>query len=250
MDTNIDLRKRLLELADKAYSENRFIFTDFLNVAQMSEFYQMEREFNYVGATAFGGSKDNERCMVRFGSPEILGYEESFPIAILRVVPVAKKFADKLTHRDFLGSVLGLGLEREKIGDIFINENEGYIFADEAISEYIIDNLSKVKHTVVKVSLANKVPEVFFTLKEEVLTVSSNRIDAIIARLYNLSRESALKYFVEGKVFINGINTTENAKKLKDKDIVSVRGFGKFIFEKELGETKKGRLRVSVSKYV
>ena len=199
--------------------------------------------------------------MVRFGSPEMFGYDEPYPITLLKLYPAMAKFAETLTHRDYLGSLVGLGIEREKIGDIIIprSRTDGnsiekhtvYVFVTEEISDYIIDNLSYVKHTNIRIERCEEVPdEVAPQLEELSVIVSSNRLDAIVAKLYNLSREQALKLFVEGKVFLNGINMTGNARSLKEGEVVSVRGYGKFIFNGEGGNTKKDKLYIKVSKYV
>ena len=120
------LINRINELAEKSYSENRFVFTDFLDMSQLSTYYSLERDLSYVGTSVSGGTK---------------------------------KFSDALTHRDFLGSVIGLGIERTKLGDIIVRDNEGYIFVNESISEYITENLSKVKHTNVRVEKCLDIPE-------------------------------------------------------------------------------------------
>ena len=245
------LINRINELAEKSYSENRFVFTDFLDMSQLSAFYSLERDLEYVGTTVSGGTEGCERCMVRFGSPDSLGYDEAFPIVLLHISPVQKKFSDTLTHRDFLGSVIGLGIERTKLGDIIVRDNEGYIFVSESISEYILENLSKVKHTNVRVKKCLDIPEaVAPKFSEESIIVSSNRLDAIIARVYKLSRDLAVRYISEGKVFLSGRQMTENAKQLKAGDIVSVRGKGKFIFEGEGGNTRKDKLYINIKKYV
>ena len=245
------LINRINELAEKSYSENRFVFTDFLDMSQLSSFYSLERDLAYVGTSVSGGTEGCERCMVRFGTPESLGYDEAFPIVMLHISPVQKKFSDALTHRDFLGSVIGLGIERTKLGDIIVRDNEGYIFVSESISEYILENLSKVKHTNVRVEKCLDIPEaVAPKFAEESIIVSSNRLDAIIARVYKLSRDLAVRYISEGKVFLSGRQMTENAKQLKSGDTVSVRGKGKFIFEGEGGSTKKDKLYIKIKKYV
>ena len=244
------LINRINELAEKSYSENRFVFTDFLDMSQLSSFYSLERDLAYVGTSVSGGTEGCERCMVRFGTPESLGYDEAFPIVLLHISPVQKKFSDALTHRDFLGSVIGLGIERTKLGDIIVRDNEGYIFVSESISEYILENLSKVKHTNVRVEKCLDIPEaVAPKFAEESMIVSSNRLDAIIARVYKLSRDLAVRYISEGKVFLSGRQMTENAKQLKSGDTVSVRGKGKFIFEGEGGSTKKDKLYIKIKKY-
>ena len=251
MSTDNSLINRMNELAERAYSENRFLFTDFLDMSQLSVFYSAENDFSFAGTSVSGGAEGCERCIVRFGSPEALGYEENFPIALLHVRPVQKKFSDTLTHRDFLGSVIGLGIERTKLGDIIVNDNEGYIFVSEGISDYIIENLTGVKHTSVKVERCSEIPEALSPkFSEESIIVSSNRLDAIIARVYKLSRDLAVRYISEGKVFLNGRQMSENAKALKAGDTVSVRGKGKFIFEGEGGNTRKDKLYINIKIYI
>ncbi len=245
------IKKRFEELAERAYAENRFLFTDFLDMSQLACFYDMERDLSYAGTLISGGSDGCERCMIRFGSPDSTGYDEAFPICILRISPLQKKFSEALTHRDFLGSLIGLGLERTKLGDIVVGDNEAYVFVSDSIVEYIIETLDKVKHTSVKVEKCEEIPENLAPkLQEESLIVSSNRLDAIIAKVYNISRDTAVRCISEGKVSINGREMTGNAKGLKPGDIVSVRGKGKFIFESEGGTTRKDKLYISIKRYV
>ena len=251
MKSGSDIEKRYKELADSSYSENRYVFTDFLDMLQLSAFYGMENELKYAGVTVSGGTEGCERCMIRFGSEENCGYEEAFPIVLLHISPLQKKFSETLTHRDFLGSVIGLGIERTKLGDLYVRENECYIFVSDTISEYILENLSSVKHTSVKVKTVDSVPDTIAPkLEEESIIVSSNRLDAIIARVYKLSREPAIKLISEGKVFINGREMTGNAKSLKEGDVVSVRGRGRFIYDGDDGVTRKNKLNVRIKRYV
>ena len=256
MDTGIDVRKRLLELSEKSYRENRYVFTDFLNVSQLSGYYEMKREFAQSGSSVFGGMDGCERCIVRFGSEELFGYEQDYPIVVLKISPVNRKFAENLGHRDFLGSIIGLGLEREKLGDIFVSKDEkyrgdAYAFVVDSIADYIIENLGYVRHTHIKVEICNDIPDdICFHLEDASIIVSSNRLDAIIAKIYNMSRDKALKCITEGKVFVNGITMTGNSRPLKAGEVVSVRGEGKFIFRSEGGQTKKDKLYVNISKYV
>ena len=164
---------------------------------------------------------------------------------------ISKKFSDTLTHRDFLGSVMGLGIERNKIGDIIVRENEGYIFTVSSISEYIKENLGKVRHTTVSVDICDEIPEAIEPVfSEQSIIVSSNRLDAILAGVYKLSRDRAVRYISEGKVFVSGRQMTENSKQLKPGNTVSVRGKGKFIFEGEGGATRKDKLYINVKLYV
>ena len=251
MNSEEAINKRFTELAERAYSENRFIFTDFLDMSQLSSFYDMERELSFAGITVSGGAEGCERCMVRFGSVESCGYEMDFPIVLLHIRPLQKKFSDTLTHRDFLGTIIGLGLERTKIGDILVRDNEAYVFVSDTVSDYIIDSMTRVKHTSVRVDICDDLPEeIAPKTVDESIIVSSNRLDAFIAKVYNMSRDLAVRYISEGKVFINGREMTGNAKSLKAGDTVSVRGKGKFIFDSEGGSTRKEKLYINIKRYI
>ncbi|MBD5135084.1 MAG: hypothetical protein HDT39_03860 [Lachnospiraceae bacterium] len=245
------LIKRINELAAKCYGSSRFIFTDFLNPSEISLILNNERDINYVEHKFYGGTEQCERQMLRFGSADMLGYEEEFPISCVVAEPMAKKFADELGHRDFLGSLMNLGIDRSTIGDIFIKEKTGYIFCVDRIAEYIAENLEKIKHTNVKCRVEKgNIDAIQPELKPVETVVSSERIDAIIAKVYGMSRSQGIEYFRQKKVFVNGRVMENNSYVLKENDIVSVRGFGKFIFDGLMKETKKGRMRVRMRVYI
>ncbi|MCR5322567.1 MAG: hypothetical protein K6E85_04790 [Lachnospiraceae bacterium] len=261
MKEGIDIGKRLKELAGRADRTGCLVFTDFLNMHELAVFATMKDQPEFKSAEVFGGADGCERCMIRFGEMEGNGSETvgsgdtagygTFPIDIIKIAPVQAKFADDLTHRDFLGSLVGLGIEREKTGDIIICDNTAYAFVCRDIAEFVVENLEYVKHTHVKASVCNELPEaVKPRLERRQVIVSSNRIDAVISKLYNLSREQSLKLVSEGRVFVNGAEIQSNSKPLKEGDTVSVRGFGKWIFRGESGKTRKDRLYVEVDVYV
>lgn len=244
------LKKRLAELADKSYRTNQYVFTNFLNMAEQNAFYEMQRDLSYVPFTAFGGAESCERVMLRFGSEEMLGYEEPFPICCIFAEPLVEKFADEFTHRDFLGAVMNLGIEREVIGDIVLKGKMAYIFCTERIAPYIAEHLVQVKHTSMKCQVLKEVPDVLKpVLERKEVTAASERIDAVIGKLCNLSRSQSIDAFREKKVFVNGRQCENNSYQLKKGDVVSFRGFGKFVYEGVKYETKKGKLCTEVSVY-
>lgn len=245
------LLKRIDELAAKCYGSSRFIFTDFLNPSEISLILNNERDIDYVEHKFYGGAEQCERQMLRFGSADMLGYEEEFPISCVVAEPVAKKFADELGHRDILGAIMNLGIDRCTIGDIFVKDKTGYIFCVDRIAEYIAENLEKIKHTNVKCRVEKgNINAIQPELKPMEAVVSSERIDAIISKVYGMSRSQGIEYFREKKVFVNGRVMENNSYVLKENDVVSVRGFGKFIFDGLKMETKKGRMRVQVRVYL
>ena len=244
------LKNRFRDLADKAFGQNIFTFTSFLGLSEQDAFWQMEPELRFVGYTLFGGSEDADRKMIRFGNVQELGYEVPFPITCIHIEPLIAKFADKLSHRDFLGALMNLGIERSTIGDIKVGEKEAYLFCQDTIVEYICQNLEQIKHTHVKCSITENYEEIPQEEPEtKTIQVSSVRVDAVIAKVYNKSRGDCLELFRTGKVFINGRLCENNSRLLKAGETVNARGYGKFIYVGEPRETRKGKLSVEVEVY-
>jgi len=243
------LKKRFIELADRSYTKGQYTFTQFLGIAELSCFYEEKKALEYANPTVFGGYDGAERSVVRFGDPETMGYDELFPIDVLAIVPLMDKFADDLTHRDFLGALMSLGIERNLLGDIIVTGKKAYLFCVNRISEYILENLTSVKHTCVSVLRAGiedirEIPKSFE--KGKMIQAASERIDAVIAKVYNLSRGAAMEYFAQKKVFVNGRMTENTSFGLKQDDIVTVRGFGRFKFSGIVGTSRKGRLNILI----
>lgn len=244
------LQRRLTELAEKSSRQNIYTFTGFLGMAEQDVFYRMERELSFAHPVLFGGSKEAERAVARFGDPEEFGYEAEFPIVMLKIQPLVQKYADDLGHRDFLGALMNLGIERSTLGDISVRDNCGYLFCLESIADFIAGELSRIRHTDVRCERAD-VAEIQMK-KEKVrknVTVSSERADVVIAALYHLSRAESLALFRAQKVFVNGRICENNSCFLKREDAVSVRGKGKFFYDGADRETKKGKLSVGVFVY-
>ncbi len=250
-DEEILTKRRFVELAKKSYNGGYFVFTNFLGLAEQSLFSEILSEIKGIKYTIFGGAEGAERIIIRFGSPEDLGYEEDFPIVCLKIAPKSEKFADRLNHRDFLGSLMNLGIEREMLGDIVIINNVGYLFAKDEISEYICDSLAKVKHTDVNISRANTLPagELYRTEIKKI-QLSSERLDAVVAKVFSLSRDDAQSLFKKRLVFVNGkcIESTSHTPKPSDK--ISVRGHGRMIYRGFDTLSKKGKLNVIVEVYI
>ena len=244
------LRRRFSELARRSDAQATFTFTDFLGLAEQSVLKTMGRELRGVKIELFGGTDGCERLVARFGSEEELGYAEDYPIACIKAVPKNKKYAEALTHRDYLGAILNLGIERETLGDIAITEDATYIFALSGIADFIISNLARVRHTDLILSLSEPPSEALFRTEERKVQVSSERLDAVIARVYSLSREDAQGLFVKRLVFADGREIQSSSYSPKEGEIISVRGHGRFAYIGQVGTTRKGRLNVAVMVYV
>ena len=243
--------KRLAELARKSLDGGYYTFTDFLGLSEQSVFALLTAKDPHIRYTAFGGADGCERIMLRFGDTEELGYEMPFPIRIIKAEPKSAKYAEALTHRDFLGAILNLGIERSTVGDILIENSTGYIFAKEDIADYIKESLIKVKHTDIVTSFEEELPlGVFFKTEAKRILLSGERIDAAVAKVFSLSREDAQALIKRELVFVNGKTCTSNSYTPKQGYTVSVRGHGRFIYRGVCGTSRKGKLSVQIELYV
>lgn len=244
------LKNRFRDLADKSYTQNVFTFSGFLGLSEQDVFWQMEGDLKYVPYGLWGGTDQTDRKVLRFGSREELGYEEPYPIVCVHIRPLSEKFADDFSHRDFLGALMSLGIDRGTLGDIRVGGREGYLFCLDSIAEYICDNLDQVRHTHVKCEIVDVMKELPEDVPEELeVLVSSERIDAVAAKVYKRSRSDMLNLFRAGKVYVGGRLCENNSRLLKAGDVVNVRGFGKFLYGGPKYETKKGKLSVQTLLY-
>lgn len=245
------LKKRFKELYDKADRGGYFTFSDFLGLAEQSTLSEVLPRLYNKSVTLFGGAEGAERVIARFGNAEEIGYEAPFPILCVKVEPLSAKFADKLTHRDFLGALLNLGIERSTLGDIIIRENVGYVFTEEKVAEFITGELSRVKRTDVKASVIDSLPEgELYKTEQKRIQIQSERIDAVVAKVYSLSRDDAQALVKRRLVFVNGREIDSVSYTPKEGDKVSVRGHGRFIYQSFDSTSRKGKLNAVVEVYV
>ena len=236
MDEETLLRRKILDTANKSYNQNIYTYTGFLGLSELAIYNSMKKELQFAYPSTFGGSESSERQIIRFGSPEIS--------------PLTPKFAQELEHRDYLGAIMNLGIERSLIGDILIKEKDAYVYCMNHIAEFITDNLTTVKHNHVRATVCDEIPDIIRpVLTEFEVIAASARIDAVVASITKLSRSSALEFFSAKKVFLNGMNIENNSAQLKPGDILVIRGFGKFIFDGCGNETRKGRVYVHMRRY-
>lgn len=242
--------KRIRELADTAYRRGIVTFSDFLNLNEQNMIYSHRSRFPGVKLESGGGYENAERQMIAF-HPDALVFEWEYPIDCLKITPSAVKYAEKLTHRDYLGALLNLGVERSVIGDILVKEHDAWVFTHSRMSDFFLDNLTRVRHTNVRISRVEDPQELPSPSFEEIAgTCASPRLDALIALAFRESRSSMVSFIESGQVFVNGKLITSNGYEPGEGDIISVRGKGRFIFDGVSRQTKKGRLGVRLRRYV
>ena len=245
----IMLRKRFVDLSNMAYQKGIPFFTDFLSMNELNILYTTRAEELAVSYSTFGGYEFAERQMSMF-VPDALFYNVEYPLKVLKVYPKYPKFAQKLEHRDYLGALIHLGVDRSVIGDIILNNDNAYIVCHEKIAQFFCDELIQIKHTAVETVISQLPEEITKPDLQEIKgTVSSLRADSVVSLALHQSRNSILDLFKSQKIFVNGKLIESNSFILKEDDIISVRGFGRFIFKSVLNKTKKDRLYILLLKY-
>ena len=244
-------KNRVTEWANRSWNQGVYCFSHFLDLAQRSDFLRLAPSLPPVKWTLFGGAEGCERQMLRFGSEDACGYDAPFPILILKIAPVSVKFAEPLTHRDYLGSLMALGMERETLGDIVVKPEGAYLFCEERIAPYIMENFTQARHTSLSCEIAGALPEgSLFETRRMVVQVASQRADALVAHVFKMSRGDAQALFPAGKIFVSGRLCESPGYAPKPGDIISVRGFGRFRYAGIDSLSKKGKENTAVELFV
>jgi len=179
--------------------------------------------------------------------PEIL---EEIPITVLKIRGSGFK---TLSHRDFMGGILSLGIDRSVVGDIaVISESEAIVHVSNRIAPYICTELTKIGRDGVRVETCE--PDPMFAVprrfEESVITVASARLDGVVKAITGKSRETAAEMVRAGLVELSYDNAPSVSDEVKDGDVLSVRGYGKYVLGGTSGQTKSGRLRIICKKYL
>lgn len=242
--------KRIRELANISYQRDIVTFSDFLTLNEQNMINSRNFRIPGVIIESFGGYEHAERQMIAF-HPDALVFPWEYPIDCLKIEPKAIKFSETLSHRDYLGALLNLGIDRSMIGDIIVQEKAAWFFCQQKMTPFFLENLCRVRHTTVQITKVEDPGEMPQPKLEPVNgTCASIRLDALIALAFRESRSSMVSFIEGGLVFVNGKLITSNGYEPKEGDIISVRGKGRFRFEKVSHQTKKGRTSVQLMRYV
>lgn len=243
--------KRFQELFKRYDIQGIYLFTHFLDLAALNTLQCCLPRLPRAPYTLFGGAEGCERKMLRLGSEAECGYEQPFPIVCLRIAPASARFAEKLTHRDFLGALMNLGFERELLGDIVVRDEAAYLFCEERIAPYIMQGLTQVRRTTVRCAQMEQLPQGgLFRLERRVVQLSSVRADALTAHVFKLSRGDAQALFAQGRVFVDGRECRDTSYTPKPGEILSVRGFGRMKYIGVDSLSKKGKSNTAIDLFV
>ena len=240
---------RLGDMVNQA-EKNGVSFSDFLDERQCAEAEKWC--LNNVSGLMYsfwGGYPDSMRKMLAVYPDYYQDYiMQDFPIQCLTFT---YRKEDRLTHRDFLGTFMGLKLKRSVTGDIIVGEGMTQAFVTNVASKLISTTVSKIGHTGVKCitdrPFEMKVRQEFRTLSG---TVASLRLDCLVSFATGLSREKSAMLIRSDRVEINHLQAKSVSTEVSNSDVLSVRGYGKFILSESGNLTRKNRIHITFKKFV
>ena len=222
-------------------------FVGFLNAAESAAAINIANRLhaNYM---MFAGFDEGERVFFGAFPRSLTPSADTFPIS---VISFTFRESDKLSHRDFLGAFMSLGIERDTIGDILVGTGKATVFVQKSIADFILTQIATIGSCAVKAQEGSEsaLPQGggFANLTD---TVASLRLDSVIASLLKCSRRVAVEFIESGLVAINGAPHDKITFSVKGNDKISVRGKGKFIIYDTSDVSKKGRTILKYKKYL
>ena len=257
--TNEDDRLLVSRLFDKiefVSSKNWVEYTDFLDMRQRQLLEKVLKDIKLKNYTAFGAYKTAERTLItiypekleRVFEEEKFDYNSIF--GVIRIT-LPNELKGMYSHRDYLGAIIKIGMKREKVGDIIVSKDGAEIIVLKEAEKYIKEGLkgltrfSKAEFKSIKIEELNIEEQKMQILN---IIIPSMRLDSIVSEVIRTSRAKATGIIKEERVFVNHELITKGSKELKENDLITVRGKGRFKVGKILNQTKKGNLVVEIEK--
>lgn len=242
------LISRIIDVFLFVEEKNTVKHTGFLNGHQIALAERVASSFN-VKYDFFGGYGEAER-KVLFCMPEYF-YPESSDIPIY-VLKIESKNKAALSHRDYMGAILNLGIKREKVGDIVVFDGFAYVFCMSDIAEYIASQTEKIGNVGVNIFVSsfdevNVLPKKF---KEITSSVSSIRLDSVLCAALGISRNESNSLVEKGLVCVNWETVLKPDFRPEKGDVISVHKYGRLLFSDIGGSSKKGRTFITVKRYI
>lgn len=238
------LLKQIIDKSEIALKQRICVNTDFLDPYEVKLSTSILNNYDELSYRIDGGYENAERKAIYF-YPSYMNMSDENRISMLSFLSLSE-----IKHKDVLGALLSLGLERKKIGGIVVNKDYTYIFVMSDISDYIYYNLDKIGNKKVEF-VETDFQDEEIEYEEKTIIVSSLRLDSFVSAILNLSRSRSINVIKSGYVKLNFKEEQNPSLKLSEGDIVSIRKFGRVIFYELIGNTKKENfiLKVKIPKW-
>ncbi len=256
---NQDERLLVAKVLDKlefTKNKNKIQYTDFLNLYEQEVVLNVINKLGFKQFYLFGGKENTERKILILYpeklTEEMIRKNHKNMVNIIRIV-LPKDLQDEYDHRKYLGAIMKLGVEREKIGDILVDSNGADIIVKSEITKFLEQNLkslTRFQSAEISVIDLEESRDVQISKVEISSVVISLRLDNIVSVLARTSRSKAVDILNQERVFLNYKLETKASKQVKVGDVITIRGKGRFEFREITGNTKKGRYIVKIDKFI
>ncbi len=231
-------------------------YTRFLDLRQQSLFLSFPADRDAV-SFLFGGFPEAERKIGIF-IPKIYGvenpgayldYDGGKPLEAIRI---DKDKFSSLSHRDYLGALMNLGIKRETVGDIIVDEKGAFVIAFEEVCPYLIENLSRIGRGSCKVreTELSEIKASAIKTEEKSVTLASLRLDNVVAAAFSISRRNAAECISQKKVFVDGLLCEKPDKILSSGTKIVLHGKGRAVLSEQIGVSRRDRPKIIIKRYI
>lgn len=242
-DKVIEMR-RIIDKIEIVTNNHSCESTDFLDPYERILAKSILNRFDEIDYLENGGIIQTERQIITI-YPSYYNHE-NIPQDIMALRMYGN--LEGLSHKDFLGAILNLGIKRSKIGDILVHEDYVDVVVKKDIGDFFLFNLEKVGNK--KVNLEEIAPDSISPAKSLYREISKNlssyRLDVYISSSYNLSRQESMDIIKAGYVKVNWESIDKPSKELEVGDTISVRGYGRSVLHSVEGLSKKGKIKATI----
>lgn len=247
---------QILDKIEFSKTRDKIETTYFLDMYQVALVENFLRKIKFQNYKLYGGYEDSERKIAIIYSEK---YDEKMLEKnynkILKVIRVMlpEETQGKYSHRNYLGGIVKLGLNREKVGDILVSDEGADIITVENFANILkeqLPSLTRFENSIITIEEIQDLKKKEIKVEEIKIIVPSLRLDNIVSDLARTSRSKAVQIINQERVFINGQNETKPSKQLKLNDVVTIRGKGRFVIKEFAGNTRSGRTVLVIEKYV
>lgn len=248
------LISKLFDKIGYVEKQNKLQYTDFLSPLELQILKNVLNIINYKNYVIYGGIEESQRNIIILFPEKLreLFTNQSFDYnSICNCIRIVNK-SENYDHKVYLGGLIKLGIKREKIGDIVVYDNGADVIINKDITKFVLSNLQELTRfkkseiTIIDIKNIVKKKQEYKNIK---FIVSSLRLDNIVSELSRTSRNKANEILKQERVFVNYRNETKNTKIIQSKDLITIRGCGKFIIDDICGNTKNGKIILNVKKF-
>lgn len=247
---------QVLDKIEFVKQREKLEYTDFLDMYQLSLVNTFLRKINFTDYIFYGGFENCERkILILYPEKYSIEMVEKNYSKILKIIRInlPEEEHGKYAHRNYLGGIVKIGMKREKVGDILVfSDGADIIVKDESSSilKQELGTLTRFEKSKFDILDIKELRKQELKVEEISIIVPSFRLDNFVSDFAKTSRSKAVQIIESERVFINGKCETKVSKQIKPRDIITIRGKGRFVIKEFGGNTRSGRTVVKVEKFV